>query len=215
MNGYILENLEVLQMTDPITGKTVWGCDQDWYATARFKQRAGCGPSTATNIMAYAAQVKEKKMLWQRETFVWEDYVNMMEKIWNYVTPGRMGLYSMKKMADGVAEYTETQGVHTRTNILDVSLFPRQKRDLVEIEAFILRNLRLGLPLAFINYSNGALEQEKLEPWHWVTLVGLVLSADGKSFATIIDNGEKKEIDLSLWYRTTRIGGGFVSFQFD
>lgn len=214
MNGYILENLEALQMVDPISGRTVWGCDQDWYATARFKQKAGCGPSTATNIMAYCARVKGEQALWQRESFLWEDYVSMMEKIWSYVTPGRMGLYSMKKMAEGVAEYTETRGIKVQTDVLDISLFPRQKRDFTDVEVFILRNLRSGFPLAFLNYSNGALERDKLEPWHWVTLVGLTLSPDGKSFATIIDNGEKKEIDLSLWYDTTRIGGGFVSFHF-
>jgi len=35
------------------------------------------------------------------------------------------------------------------------------------------------------------------------------------AYAEILDEGIKKRINLLMWYNTTMLGGGFVSFYFD
>ena len=45
-----------------------------------------------------------------------------------------------------------------------------------------------------------------LDRWHWVTIAGL----EGDRI-TVVDNGRIFEMDLKLWYGTTKTRGGFVA----
>ena len=66
-------------------------------------------------------------------------------------------------------------------------------------------------PIAFLNLCNG--EEKNLQRWHWVTIISLEYSEDRKSvFIKILDEELIKKIDLTLWYNTTTLGGGFVYF---
>jgi hypothetical protein len=71
--------------------------------------------------------------------------------------------------------------------------------------------LRNDTPVAFLNLNNGA--EKQLYSWHWVTIISLEYEEDGNTaFADILDEGLIKKIDLAGWFRTTTLGGGFVSF---
>jgi hypothetical protein len=70
------------------------------------------------------------------------------------------------------------------------------------------------VPVAFLNLCNG--EEKNLDKWHWVTIISIEFDDDKCSSAVeILDEGMVKKIDIPLWYRTTTLGGGLVSFALE
>ena len=65
-------------------------------------------------------------------------------------------------------------------------------------------------PLAFLNLCNG--EENNLDKWHWVVVVEM-FEENGEHFLNIIDDKEIIKINLSLWYRTIKNDGGFITFK--
>ena len=70
--------------------------------------------------------------------------------------------------------------------------------------AFVADSLGRDCPVAFLNLHNGL--EKRLDWWHWVTIAAL----DGDR-AAILDSGAELEIDLRLWYETSKKRGGFVA----
>ena len=100
-------------------------------------------------------------------------------------------------------------GVVTRGADLSPALFAvpaaRTKRPPYEqAAAFVAASLARDCPVAFLNLHNGL--EKRLDWWHWVTITAL----DGDR-ASILDSGAELEIDLRLWYETSRKRGGFVA----
>jgi hypothetical protein len=79
-----------------------------------------------------------------------------------------------------------------------------------QITEFINFALKNDRPIAFLNLHNGKVVN--LEAWHWTLIVESHLDSESGSTVMILDNGEKKTIDLRLWYDTTTNDGGFVYF---
>lgn len=69
------------------------------------------------------------------------------------------------------------------------------------------RGLDKDCPVAFLNFSHGALKN--LDSWHWVPLTAMT---EGESvlLCTILDEGEARVIDLALWWETSSLGGALV-----
>jgi hypothetical protein len=63
-----------------------YGCEQEWYKT-KWKRIAGCGPSTACNLLHYINSDKTEDIPKCKA-----DLVSFMDEIWDYVTPTLQGL---------------------------------------------------------------------------------------------------------------------------
>ena len=68
----------------------------------------------------------------------------------------------------------------------------------------VAASLERDCPVAFLNLHNGL--EKRLDWWHWVTITAL----DGDN-VTILDSGAELEIDLRLWYQTSKKRGGLVA----
>ena len=86
----------------------------------------------------------------------------------------------------------------------------KNKVSLEEIIKFICKELTEDRPLAFLNLCNG--EENNLDKWHWVVVVEM-FEENGEHFLNIIDDKEIIKINLSLWYRTIKNDGGFITFK--
>ena len=86
----------------------------------------------------------------------------------------------------------------------------KNKVSLEEIIKFIYKELSEDRPLAFLNLCNG--EENNLDKWHWVVIVEM-FEENGEHFLNIIDDKEIIKINLSLWYRTIKNDGGFITFK--
>ncbi|MDR1648651.1 MAG: hypothetical protein LBR71_00195 [Synergistaceae bacterium] len=229
MKKISLKNLNVLEI-DTAPGERAeedrfwprrYGCDQNWYGT-EWQRRAGCGPSTASNMLLYMSGGRaagESVPASQAR----ENFLALMEDVWAYVTPTDRGIPTTELFYEPFLRYAAERDIGVvRYGVLDMFDEPRGK--LAEVVSFIGAALAADLPVAFLNLCSGG--EENLDRWHWVTVVSLEYDGLGdekgenrdgnneeKAGITILDNGELKKADLALWRRTTTLGGGFVWFD--
>lgn len=198
-----LKHLELFNITDG--NVTHLAGNQDWYAEL-WHQRAGCGPTNSANVLWYLSQTRPGlRALCPYDGGTRQGFVELMDATWHYVTPGRRGVNTTKIFTDGVMRYAGDIGVALRCDVLEIPYQVAKRPDADSMLAFIDDALRQDLPVAFLNLSNGVLDN--LDSWHWVTLI----SADTDAgTATMLDQGNKCELDMKKWLETTVFGGGFV-----
>ena len=198
-----IKNLSGFAVVDKTTGKTYYGCHQEWYGSD-WQRRAGCGPTVASTLYYYQNRLGRE---WNSK----EKWLALMEEVWEYVTPSSGGMPTTKMFYESVLSYTEAKGLKVQQHYCDLPEDPACRPDMAEVLKFIGDGLDQDAPVAFLNLCNG--EEQNLSRWHWVTIVALEDDEKGRRIsATILDEGRVQKIDLSLWLRTTTKGGGFVYF---
>ena len=177
-----------------------YGGNQEWYSNI-FHKKAGCGPTTASTITMYESKNKYSK----------EEFIKLMDNMWNYITPGMMGLNKIEYFDEGYNKYIKDNKLNLKeTNILNISKSKDERPNIEELYEFLNNSIKLDHPVAFLNLDNG--KETKLDAWHWVTIVGI--EHDGNHLiATITDEGLLKKIDLTLWLNSTTKEGGFIYFS--
>lgn len=209
MNTRSISNPDIFKVVDVRDHKTYYGCNQNWYST-EWRRRSGCGPTVASNIILYLNH-SQGNASFMKKCGSKENCVLLMEEMWDSVTPTLAGVPTTQMLYQAVMKYTQTNGLHAEYHVFDVPNHAFSRSPLPELVGFIEAALQKDVPVAFLNLSNG--NEKKLDSWHWVTIIALEYSEDGHcAFATILDEGLMKKIDLALWFNTTMLGGGFVYF---
>lgn len=182
------------------------GGDQDWF-TDQWQQRAGCGPTNCANLLWFLAQTQPGcAPLCPYNAAEKPGFLRLMQDVWHYVTPGNMGVNSTDLFTAGATRYAREKGVPLLAHTLNIAPMQGGKRIYTEVADFIARALQRGLPVAFLNLSNGTLDN--LDSWHWVTLVALRVDE-----ALIYDQGDARWVNLRRWLATSIIGGGFATLE--
>jgi hypothetical protein len=183
-----------------------YGGSQGWY-NREWSQKAGCGPTTASNIVWYLASTRENlKCLCEHDGFCRAGFVDIMSDMWGYVTPGSMGVNKISMLTKGIISYAAQRGAVLKAQSFPVPRIAALRAPWQEAAAFLTDAMARDLPVAFLNLSKG--ELKNLDTWHWVTITAF---DDETGQAEISDEGVRKEIDMRLWYRTTKIGGGLAA----
>jgi len=194
-------NPEFLHLKGP-GGRTLYGCDQDWFQSF-WQRKAGCGPCTLANIMRYLAQAGALAGAAAPEA---HGCLPLMEEMWDYVTPGMMGLNSTARFAQGAARALKKAGSGLTPRALDIEK-GASLQDASQLISFIESGLQQA-PVAFLNLLRRQLGP--LEAWHWVTVVGLSHTEKG-AVLHIYDNGLAFDLPLEQWLNAEG-SGGFVAF---
>lgn len=205
--SHSLTRPEVLTLIGP-GGETYRGGDQEWYPDL-WQRRAGCGPTTAAALLAYLSQTRPalaplRPLAGGTRT----GFAQYMQALWPYVTPGARGLDKPESLVLGCRSFALSRGCRLEGEILKI---PRRREDRPTPAAcrdFLLRALDNDCPVAFLNYSNGSLPN--LDSWHWVPLIALT-EGEEVLLCTVLDEGEEKVIDLTLWLETTLLGGALAA----
>jgi len=199
-----LNNKEIFMIKDIKRNMVYYGCDQEWFSK-KWQRISGCGPTTASNIIHY---IKNREI----SSCFSKDYcLDLMKEVWKYVTPTLKGVNTTKMFSECFLSYADDNGIDAKARICDVPKEKFSRPELQKIVKFIEEGLTKDSPVAFLNLCNG--EESNLDRWHWVTVVSIEYDeVEGKAFAGILDQGLVKKIDISLWLRTTTLGGGFVYF---
>lgn len=201
MTKISIKNREFFEITDDVNNKVYYGCNQEWYKKP-WQRKAGCGPTVAANILLY-----KKNQLKTPKT----EGLKMMEEMWKHITPTIMGVNTTDIFHKGLVSYAKSQNKILFYDALDVPQKKEFRPNFEKVLEFIKISLEKDVPVAFLNLCNG--EEKCLDKWHWVTLISLEFDESLKSAVIeILDEGIVKTIDLYLWYNTTTLGGGFVSF---
>ena len=199
--AYTLQHPEIFEIMDSKTNRIFYGCDQDWYTT-KWQQLSGCGPTVATNTVIY---------LLKKQYSTRSEYVELMRDVRKYVTPKIGGVNRTSIYYRGLARCFSNNNYAMDYKYLNV---PRKSHrpSFAQITEFINTALVNDSPIAFLNLHNGKVKN--LESWHWTLIIESHLDIENDhTMVTILDNGEKKTIDLKLWYESTANDGGFVYFE--
>lgn len=180
-----------------------------------WQRRAGCGPTCAAALLSYLGHTRPalaplRPLAGQTRT----GFLQYMKDLWTYVTPGSRGLDKPESLLVGCRSFALSKGCRLTGEILKIPARPEGRPTLAHCRDFLARALDADCPTAFLNYSNGALQN--LDSWHWVPLISMTRGeelpeADPVLLCSILDGGEEKLIDLALWLATTTLGGALVS----
>lgn len=199
-----IRNPEYLHILGPL-GTLAYGSDQEWYP-ALWQRRAGCGPTTASNLMLYFLQRQERRPIDQ------EQAVLLMQQMWKLITPGIMGVHLLSQFTRGVDVFLPQIPLSLSAQSLKIAKAKEKRPSLAQVVEFLVSSFEADSPVAFLNLSKGSVTN--LDEWHWVTLVGIEQEGEGQPlFATLFDASQEWKIDLGLWLESTTRGGGFVSYR--
>lgn len=205
--SHSLTRPEVLTLIGP-GGESYRGGDQEWYPDL-WQRRAGCGPTTAAALLAYLSQTRPalaplRPLAGGTRT----GFAQYMQALWPYVTPGARGLDKPESLVLGCRSFALSRGCVLQGEVLKIPRRRENRPSPAACRDFLLRALDSDCPVAFLNYSNGALPN--LDSWHWVPLIALT-EGEEVLLCTVLDEGEEKVIDLALWLETTLLGGALAS----
>lgn len=201
-----LIKLQSPDLFDIYNGKLkTYGANQEWYKTP-WQRKAGCGPTACSHLMWYLSRTRpECAGLCCYDGHQRQDFIRLMEDVWEYVTPGAAGVNRTELFSDGAIAYARSKDVELKHLTIQIPGLLQKRPDWIEIRQFLIDSFKADLPVAFLNLSNGALKN--LDSWHWVTLTGIDTDHDQ---VQMYDQGIKTIIDLKKWLKTTLQGGGFV-----
>ena len=206
--AFAIRHPEALHIEDE-TGARFLGCEQEWYGSL-WQRRAGCGPTVASNMMLYLHRTGALQLPF--DVTGKTGCLQLMNAMWNHVTPSPRGVNSVRRFADGLHAFSERYGY--RMDCASI-LYPKatmKRPSFPEVVSFIADGLVLDCPIGFLNLSNG--DVTNLDSWHWVTLVRMEVSQDGgRAWVEYYDGNRSEVIDLRIWCDTTRDHGGFVHFR--
>lgn len=204
-NALVLSSPQLLHIVDGQQGLH-YGGSQEWYPSI-FKRMAGCGPTTCANLLWYLSGSREAcGALCCRENASKEQMLELMKRVWHYVTPGWQGVNKTGRLVDGAVRYAADCDLSLSARVLNIPQSSAMRPSWEAVCEFISGVIAEDLPVAFLNLSNGKVAN--LESWHWVTLVGIKPKT---GTALMYDQGKVQDIDLRNWLVTTTIGGGFVA----
>lgn len=185
-----------------------YGASQRWYQSW-FRRMAGCGPTAASNLIWYLAATKPTvcRRLCDGDCTERPNMLELMNRVWRYVTPGFRGVDKAPTMVEGVIRFGNERAVPLAARLLEIPEAAAERPDEEAVFTFLSHAFQDDLPVAFLNLSSGGVGN--LESWHWVTLV----AADRLLKAEMYDQGHRKMIDLALWLGTTVWGGALVTFE--
>ena len=107
----------------------------------------------------------------------------------------------------GCRSFALSRGCRLQGQVLEIPAQREARPSLDQCRQFVAQCLDRDCPVAFLNFSHGALKN--LDSWHWVPLTAMT---EGESvlLCTILDEGEARVIDLALWWETSSLGGALA-----
>lgn len=182
---------------------TMYGCDQDWFP-GFWQRKAGCGPCTLANMLLYLSRAGKVRL--PENISDPAGMLPLMERAWGYVTPGMMGLNSTARFAEGANRMLGDAGSGLIAHAIDIEKDAPLADSAREAILLIESGLKEA-PVAFLSLLRHQLG--RLEPWHWVTVVGLTRQEEDATLH-IYDNGLKFDQSLAEWLDAGG-HGGFVA----
>ena len=182
-----------------------YGGDQHWYPDM-FMRMAGCSAVCASEACAYLAlhfPHLRKLYPYDPENITKEEFIRFMITMFKYVTPGFMGMRSIKRFKRCFTEYANAADADVRLTLLD------GEADEAAAKEFVTRGLDAGYCVLNLLLTHKDSELDELT-WHWFTLTGYEKTGDDMrvDFATW---GKKHTLDFSrLWNTGTQSRGGMV-----
>ncbi len=205
---HAIRSPEIFILRDEADPAVVWhGFNQTWFHTS-WQRRSGCGPTAVASAVYYLRRTR--RLPGAEQPFSQSECRALMEDVWKYVTPTLHGIPSANMLVDGARAYFRARSLPVRADTLDIPARRQDRPAMSGLLDFLAGGLDGDMPVAFLNLNSG--REKTLDSWHWVPLIRLQDGPDRIARADILDEGLVKTVNLTRWYGTTTLGGGFVRF---
>jgi len=182
-----IKNTDLFRIENESAKSVAYGFDQEWYRI-KWHRSAGCGPTVASMLIYYIRHSPSGASKQKNFRMTKDASLQLMEEVWNYVTPSLQGVNTTKMLYEGVLEYAKSKGLDLEYDVIDIPRKKSLRPPFARLLSFIGESLDEDCPVAFLNLHNG--EEKQLYSWHWVTIISLEHLEDGSTaFATILDEG--------------------------
>ncbi len=112
MKSTHLVELNKLELIDQSSQETIFGFNQEWYKS-KWQRLAGCGPTAASSLIYYG--------LHQENSLDKNKAIQLMETLWEYVTPGMGGVYKRSMFTDGLKRYFDKHQINAHIESIEVT----------------------------------------------------------------------------------------------
>lgn len=159
-----------------------YGGNQDWFLET-WPQKAGCASVLGSNLYAYYMNIKEAHK---------NEFLSIMNDLYSYMTPGRMGFPFFYKFAHQMVKRMEKENIHLKPKYL-------KKSKSVDMSIqFVKKSIDEKHPVGALILSHLAKELEE-DNWHWVCISGYEMK-DNKTIIIFSDCGVRREIDANILF---------------
>jgi hypothetical protein len=161
-----------------------YGGNQDWFAD-QWAQKAGCGSVLGSNLYAYYhCQTK----------YELDDFIAVMEQMFEYMTPGYMGYPYLYKFARTFVRIMAKDGIALKP------VYQKRSKNYKQALTFVLNSIHENHPVAMLILHHRAKELEE-DNWHWICLTGYIEKKDGYDII-FSDCGQRRIIDAHILFDT-------------
>ena len=117
-----------------------------------WQRRAGCGPTTASNLMLYFQQKQSPRQIDKEEALL------LMQELWSLVTPGIMGVHLLSQFTTGVEAFLPKFPFALTAQTLKIAKVKEKRPSLAQVVDFLVSSFEADSPVAFLNLSKGSLK---------------------------------------------------------
>ncbi len=202
---FSITNPDQLTLPDE-NGRLVMGSNQKWFPTL-WQRMAGCGPTVASNLLMYHERAGRIELPYNIENK--ETALPLMEYSWIHITPGMRGVNKTSMFYEGLKRMILDRESELKHHALNIGKEISDRPSLETLVSFLRSGFEADSPVAFLNLHSG--DVPDLDDWHWMTAFSLDYDrTEDKWLLSLTDNGVIQSIDLGLWLKTSKLGGGFV-----
>ena len=158
-----------------------YGGNQDWFQDD-WAKKAGCGSVLGSNIYAYYMGIE---MCYKNQ------FLDIMNDLYTYMTPGRMGFPYFYKFAHKMIERMDKENIRLKPKYLKKSQSINQSIE------FVVNSIDHGHPVGVLILSHRAKELEE-DNWHWICISGYEKEDDMNIIFS--DCGERRVIKADILF---------------
>lgn len=189
-------------------GNTSYGGNQNWYEDSE-RQKNGCGPVAASNILYYMSITDSKyKKLYPYTTLSIVNFRGFMNIMYGYMKPAWFGETSFVDWTQDIICYASEKGI----TLSATPCMASASRDFCA--NYIKRGLGLDRPVGSVNLA--AKLEGSIEAWHWVTITKYYQGSDNNRWVAVSSMGVRRSIDWDAYYKNINqslLMGGFAYFD--
>jgi len=200
MTAVTLKHPKLLEIVQP--ERLEYGCNQERFSH-QWGRFAGCGPTITATITGY------RRWRGARESVSAEEWLALMDDVWEDVKPGARGLPSVRDISPLISKYlrrADPGAVIAHLDIPGINGLNRPTFD--EFLSFIENTLLADVPVAFLTLDKAGLIT--LDDWHW-TIIAALRESGGRVFAENYNCGYRFNVDLRQWFDNTKMGGALLT----
>ena len=159
-----------------------YGGNQDWFLDS-WAKKAGCASVLGSNMYAYYMNIEESQK---------DEFLSMMNDLYSYMTPGRMGFPFFYKFAHQFVNRMEKENVHLTPKYL------KKSKSVDSSIRFVKKSIDQKHPVGVLILSHRAKELED-DNWHWICITGYEIR-ENKTMIVFSDCGVRRQIDATILF---------------